>query len=122
MDDDSYDAEAILEGNYPFIEFKTENAAPSIVEMSEKSAIFNLGGHHLGPKTVIAQLHDPETKRLTKKYRLEFGDHGNYLGILKYVKDCNPKLVVTDNYRSAWGKKLAEKINDELKIKAISQP
>jgi Cft2 family RNA processing exonuclease len=122
MDNSSYDAEAILEGNYPFIEFKTENAAPSNIEMSGKSAVFHLGGHHLGNKTVIQQLYDSQTKKLTKNYRLEFGDHGNYDGILKYIEKCEPKLVVTDNYRSAWGEKLADKITTELKIKAISQP
>ena len=122
MDIDSYDAEKILEGNYPFIEFKTVSAAPSIVEMNEKSAVFTLSGHHLGDMTVIKQLNDPHTNQPTKKYRLEFGDHGNYQGILKYVEECKPKLVVTDSYRSKWGKTLAKKIKDELNIEAISQP
>ena len=122
MDDDLYEAEEIIGGNYPFIEFKTEQARPSDVEMSDKSAVFTLGGHHLGNKTVIQQLCDPQTKQLTNKFRLEFGDHGNYDGILEYVDKCEPTLVVTDNYRSAWGEKLADKITTELKIKAISQP
>jgi len=122
MDVDSYDAEKIYEGSYPFIEFKTDNAASSIVEMNKKSAVFTLGGHHLGDRTVITQLNDLNTNQPIKEYRLEFGDHGNYLDILKYVEACNPKLVVTDSYRSGWGETLAEKIKEELHIEAISQP
>jgi len=43
------------------------------------------------------------------------------------VKKCEPSLVITDNYRSAWGKTLADRINEmssaeKLGIEAISQP
>ena len=117
IDSKSFDGEEILEGSYPFIEFKTYPEAKSIAEMDHRAAVFNLGGHNLGKTTTIKQNPGDE-----KNYYLEFGDHGNYQGIMDYVNDCNPKLVITDNYRSTWGKKLAERIKNELKIDAITKP
>ena len=117
IDSKSFDGEEILEGSYPFIEFKTYPEAKSIAEMDNRAAVFHLGGHLLGKNTTIKQNQGDE-----KNYYLEFGDHGNYTGILDYVHNCGPKLVITDNYRSRWGKKLAERIKDELKIEAIAKP
>lgn len=117
LDSKTFDGEEILEGSFPFIEFKTSPEAKSIAEMDNRAAVFHLGGHILGRSTTIKQNPGDE-----KNYYLEFGDHGNYSGILKYVEDCKPNLVITDNYRSSWGKKLAQKIQEELNITAISQP
>jgi len=117
IDSESYDGEEKLEGSYPFIEFKTIPEKKSIAEMDNRSAVFHLGGQYLGRETTIKQ--NPGNEKV---YHLEFGDHGNYSNILKYVEKCSPELVITDNYRSAWGKKLAEKIHKELNIDALSQP
>ncbi len=117
IDSKTFAGEEILESSYPFIEFKTVPEAKSIAEMDNRATVFHLGGHFLGSQTTIKQRHSDD-----KNYYLEFGDHGNYSNIIKYVEKCSPKLVITDNYRSAWGKKLAEKITDELGINAVSQP
>ena len=117
MDSKSFDALEILEGSFPFVEFKTYPEAKSIAEMDNRAAVFHLGGHHLGKYTTIKQNVGDE-----KNYYLEFGDHGNYSGIMDYVHDCDPDLVITDNYRSSWGKKLAERIKEKLKIEAIPKP
>jgi putative mRNA 3-end processing factor len=117
IDSKTFDGEEILEGGFPFIEFKTIPESKSIAEMDKRSVVFHLGGQFLGSKTTIKQnLGDH------KNYYLEFGDHGNYSNIIKYVEKCAPKLVITDNYRSAWGKKLAENIHKELNIDTASQP
>jgi len=117
LDSHSYDGELKLEKNWPFIEFKTNAAAKSEPEMDGRSTVFHLGGLYLGKYTSFRQNPDDD-----KNYYLEFGDHGNYDNILKYVNKCDPELVITDNYRSAWGIKLAKKIHDELDIDAIAQP
>ena len=129
LDSDSWEGDGVLSGRFPFIEFKSLSGKQSEAEMSNKSTVFWIGGQgNLGDKTVIKQSVNEETRKIDeKKYRLEFGDHGNYDGILNYVKKCEPSLVITDNYRSAWGKTLADRINEmssaeKLGIEAISQP
>ena len=117
VDSKTFDGEKIIEGSYPFIEFKTIPEAQSIAEMDHRATVFHLGGVYLGGQTTIKQ-HPGDAEN----YYLEFGDHGNYSNILKYVNKCSPELVITDKYRSKWGEKLAEKINEELGIESISQP
>lgn len=116
IDSKTLDGEEILEKNYPFIEFKTYPEAKSIAEMDKRAIVFHLGGHILGDRTTIKQNPGDE-----KNYYLEFGDHGNYSGIIDYVRKCDPDLVITDNYRSKWGKKLAERIHEETGIETKSQ-
>ena len=129
LDSDSWDGDEILSGKFPFVEFKSLTTKMSEAEMSNRSTVFWIGGQgNLGSRTVIKQSVNEKTGKIDeKKYRLEFGDHGNYDGILNYVKKCEPSLVITDNYRSAWGKTLADRINEmssaeKLGIEAISQP
>lgn len=111
----TYDADTISEGNFPFVEFLTGNLTTE-AEIMGRAAVFEIGGHHLGDKTTIRKYSE-------NLYRLEFGDHGNYQNILKYVKDSEAKLVITDNYRSSWGVKLAERIKEEFPdIEVFPQP
>ena len=123
----SIEGEDAMYGSYPFIEFKSKNEAPSKAEWDKRSTVFHIGGEYLGDKIPITQKKSTEFKEINEReYKLEFGDHGNYESILNYVRGCEPKLVITDNYRSSWGESLAERINDELQdelqITAISQP
>jgi len=122
LDSKTFDGENIIEGAYPFIEFKTIPEAKSITEMDHRAKVFHLGGIYLGGQTTIKQNLDKLGKLDEENYYLEFGDHGNYSNILKYVKKCSPELVITDKYRSKWGEKLAKKINEELGIVSVSQP
>jgi Cft2 family RNA processing exonuclease len=117
IESDSYEGETVMEQTYPFIEFKTVQAAKSESEMDGRSAVFTLGGVYLGAHTTIRQ-----SSTNSKHYNIEFGDHGSYDNIIKYVKDSSPSLVITDGFRSGWGSKLAEKIKEELGIDTMSQP
>lgn len=112
-----YRSDKIRRNSFPFVEFRKTQESKSESELSEKSAIFYLGGVNLGSRTTIKQ---SDTNK--KHYLIEFGDHGTYDGIMEYVKGCSPELVITDSYRSKWGKPLAQKITDALGINAISQP
>ncbi len=117
IDSKTFDGDEILGKNFPFIEFKTNPEAKSIAEMDNRAAVFHLSGYMLGTRTTIKQNPGDE-----KNYYLEFGDHGNYSNIIKYVNACGPELVITDNYRSSWGEKLAKRIKEETGIDTISQP
>ena len=115
---DSLDGDEIIAStSRPFIVFKAVQEGRSQAELDKRTAVFNLGGRYMGHKTTISQTSgDPGV------YNLDFGDHGNYRGILEYVKKCNPGLVITDSYRSKWCEDLAKNIRKELDIYAIPQP
>ena len=110
-------AERIMDGGFPFIEFKTPPERKSHLETTKQSAMFYLGGANMGPKTTIRQ-----DMSKPPRYSIELGDHGTYDNILEYVKRCSPSLVITDSSRSKWGVPLAERITAELGIDAVSQP
>lgn len=112
-----YKSDKIRRNSFPFVEFRKTQESKSESELSEKSAVFYLGGVSLGSRTTIRQ-----NVNNKKHYFIEFGDHSTYNGIMDYVKKCSPKLVITDSYRSRWGMPLAQKITNTLGINAVSQP
>lgn len=117
LDDTLKSRELLMAESALFIEFKGASSSQSDAEIANRAAVFNLGGIP-GSKTAIRI---PDTNN--KHYRLELADHANYSQILQYVKDCNPKLVITDSYRSkSHCVKLAKSIREKLKIDAIAQP
>lgn len=106
----SYEAEEIIYGNHPWIEFsanfkKSANTDSRIVPITVSGRI--------GPDTMI---------------RGEYGHwfasnkHAEFSEILDYVKKANPKAVVTDNTRSKYGRVLADEINKRLGISARTLP
>lgn len=57
-----------------------------------------------------------------KKYIIGLPDHCEFKEILDYVKNCNPKLVITDAFRSDNARHLARHIRSKLGIKARHMP
>ena len=57
-----------------------------------------------------------------KEYLVALSDHSDYDGLLEYVKQSKPKLVITDNYRVHYGETLAKEIRKHLGISAIALP
>ena len=49
-------------------------------------------------------------------------DHSDFKGLLQYVEESKPKLVITDNYRNGAAKTLAKQIEKRLKIPAKPLP
>ena len=49
-------------------------------------------------------------------------DHSDFKGLLRYVEESKPKLVITDNYRNGAAKTLAKQIEKRLKIPAKPLP
>lgn len=48
--------------------------------------------------------------------------HASFEDTLKYVKKCEPKLVITENTRRSYGKRLAEEIQNRLEIPSKYYP
>jgi len=57
-----------------------------------------------------------------KEYVLALSDHSDFNGLLEYVAQSKPKLVVTDNFRVGDAEVLAREIQKRLGIKAVALP
>ncbi len=57
-----------------------------------------------------------------KEYVLALSDHSDFNGLLQYVEESKPKLVVTDNSRVGDAEALAREIQKRLGIKAVALP
>lgn len=53
---------------------------------------------------------------------IALSDHSDFRGLLRYVEESKPKLVITDNYRVGAAKTLAKQIEKRLKIPAKPLP
>ncbi len=56
------------------------------------------------------------------EYRVALSDHSDFYGLLQYVEESRPKLVITDNHRSGDAVALAREIERRLKIPAKPLP
>ena len=57
-----------------------------------------------------------------KEYLAALSDHSDFDGLLEYVRQSKPKLVITDNSRVRYGETLAKEIRKHLGIDAIALP
>jgi putative mRNA 3-end processing factor len=57
-----------------------------------------------------------------KEYLVALSDHSDFEGLLEYVRQSQPRLVITDNYRAGDAEALAMHIRDELEIEAKPLP
>jgi putative mRNA 3-end processing factor len=68
------------------------------------------------------EFHSPCRQIGEREHLVAFSDHSDFCGLLEYVKRCNPKRVVTDNYRVRHGVTLAKEISKRLGIPAVAMP
>lgn len=57
-----------------------------------------------------------------KEYVVALSDHSDFKGLLEYVRQSKPKLVITDNYRGGDAETLAKQIKKQLRIEAKPLP
>jgi putative mRNA 3-end processing factor len=57
-----------------------------------------------------------------KEFIVALSDHSDFKGLLEYVRQSKPKLVITDNYRGGNAETLAKQIEKQLGIKAKPLP
>jgi len=57
-----------------------------------------------------------------KEYRVALSDHCDFDGLLRYVRESKPKMVITDNYRAGDAYALAREIRKRLDIPAKPVP
>jgi putative mRNA 3-end processing factor len=68
------------------------------------------------------EFYSPVRQTGEKEYLVALSDHSDFDGLLEYVRQSKPKLVITDNYRVHYGETLAKEIHKHLGIPAIAQP
>ncbi len=57
-----------------------------------------------------------------KEYVVALSDHSDFQGLLDYVRQSKPRLVITDNYRAGDAVALAEHVRKRLGIEAKALP
>lgn len=57
-----------------------------------------------------------------KEYVVALSDHSDFKGLMEYVRQSNPKLAITDNYRAGDAYALAKQIKKQLGIEAKPLP
>jgi|SRR6185312_2597740 len=100
--------------NKPYILFRSPGSTPTPEEESMKTIMVD-GYSNFKNKGAVFE----EDGGLI---RVNFTSHASFSNILKYVKDANPKLVITDKSRSSYGTSLATQINQKLGIAAFPRP
>ena len=97
----SYEGENIVHGDYPWIEFRTIMKYTRSEQLGQMTSIHVSGG--FGNATI---------KHEGNKYWIASNSHAEFSELLRYVREADPQIVVTDNYRTSLGKGLAERINE----------
>lgn len=111
IDTECYDAENVIHGDYPWIEFTT-NLERTMREESGKVFSIHVSGG-FGNSTM---------RQNENGCRFASNGPTEFTEILNYVEKANPKVVVIDNSKSGCGSQLVDQINNILKIPAKSLP
>lgn len=64
----------------------------------------------------------PFIKMGKNHYSFSLSAHADFNKLIDYIKSCNPKFVITDNFRFGSAKNLSTYINKKLNIKSIPLP
>jgi putative mRNA 3-end processing factor len=64
----------------------------------------------------------PYHRTADNEYVIALSDHSDFKGLIQYVKESKPKLVITDNYRAGDAVALAREIQKQLNIPARPLP
>lgn len=57
-----------------------------------------------------------------KEHLIALSDHSDFSGLIEYVSQSKPKLVITDSYRVGHGEVLARELNKRFAIPAVALP
>ncbi len=105
--------------------------ARELVERGEPYVAFyhtssyrRLPGRRVAMRITVSgwELSKPVREVRKGEYVVGLSDHADFEGLMAYVEECRPKLVITDNYRMGSGAILAEEIRRRLGIPAIAMP
>jgi Cft2 family RNA processing exonuclease len=64
----------------------------------------------------------PRRQISENEHVVALSDHADFNGLIRYVRESKPKLVITDNYRVGDASVLAREITKRLGIPARAMP
>ncbi len=92
-----------------------------------------IGFYHMGSKktvprdsykiTVTGWEFGSASRQISEREHLiALSDHSDFAGLIEYVDQSKPKLVITDSYRVGHGEVLARELNRRFAIPAVALP
>jgi len=103
--------------------------AQRVVEGREPCVAF----YHVGSRRYVGkgcfrlcvsgwEFNSPCRKTGEDEYLIALSDHCDFNGLLRYVRESKPRLVITDNYRVGDARALAREIEKRLGVEARAMP
>jgi len=107
----------------------SEDEAKAMTEKGEPYVAF----HHMNSRRYVGkeafrisvsgwEFSSPKRQITDNEHVIALSDHSDFNGLLRYVRESKPKLVITDNYRVGDAKVLAREITKRLGIEAKAMP
>jgi len=107
----------------------TEDEAKSLIEKAEPYVAF----YHMNSRRYVGreafrisvsgwEFSSPRRQIADNEHVIALSDHSDFNGLLRYVRESKPKLVITDNYRVGDARVLAREITKRLGIEAKAMP
>jgi len=104
------EAKAMTEKGEPYVAFYHMNSRRYVGKEAFRISVS--GWEFSSPRRQIAD----------NEHVIALSDHSDFNGLLRYVSESKPKLVITDNYRVGDAKVLAREITKRLGIEAKAMP
>jgi putative mRNA 3-end processing factor len=104
------EAKAMVEKGEPCVAFYPMNSRRYVGKEAFRISVS--GWEFSSPRRQIAD----------NEHVIALSDHSDFNGLLRYVRESKPKLVITDNYRVGDAHVLAREITKRLGIEAKAMP
>jgi putative mRNA 3-end processing factor len=108
--------------------FSEEEAQSMLKERDSFIALYHMNSRRYIGKDAFRilvsgwEFSSPRRQIGDSEHVIALSDHSDFKGLLQYVEESEPKLVITDNYRVGAAKTLARQIEKRLKIPAKPLP
>jgi Cft2 family RNA processing exonuclease len=107
----------------------SDEEAKTMIEKKDSYVAF----HHMNSRRYVGrealricvcgwEFNSPKRQIADNEHIIALSDHADFNGLLRYVKESKPKLVITDDYRVGDAKALAREITKRLGVKAKAMP
>jgi len=107
----------------------SEDEAKAMIERGEPHvAFYHMNSRRYTSKEAFRisvsgwEFSSPRRQIADNEHVIALSDHSDFNGLLRYVRECKPKLVITDNYRVGDAQVLAKEITKRLGIEAKAMP
>ncbi len=111
-----------------YLRFSEEEAQSMLKKKDSFVAFYHMNSRrYIGKDTFRVfvsgwEFSSPRRQIGDNEHIIALSDHSDFKGLLRYVEESKPKLVITDNYRVGAAKTLARQIEKRLKIPAKPLP